>query len=166
MTESPDASRPQRFSFSVAFNVAAQWTSRQCGRASTFALACATIVVWAATGPVFRFSDTWQLVINTGTTIVTFLMVFLIQNSQNRDTSALHIKLDELIRVSQSARNKLLDLEDMTEEELERLKGSFARLAGGSVDRAALQAAADDLAAADAGIQQAKARDEGVTAKS
>jgi low affinity Fe/Cu permease len=92
------------------------------------------IVVWAVTGPAFRFSDTWQLVINTGTTIVTFLMVFLIQNTQNRDSAALHLKLDELIRVSESARNKLLDLEDLTEAELEYLKGSFTQLAGKEPD--------------------------------
>ena len=112
---------------------------QQCGRASTFIVACLAIVVWAATGPIFQFSDTWQLVINTGTTIVTFLMVFLIQNTQNRDMSALHLKLDELIRVSESARNKLPNLEDMTEEELERLKGSFARLAVSSAGNAMLQ---------------------------
>jgi low affinity Fe/Cu permease len=111
------------------FSAAALWTSRQCGRASTFIVACMTIVAWAVTGPVFHYSDTWQLVINTGTTIVTFLMVFLIQNTQNRDMSALHLKLDELIRVNEDARNKLLNLEDLTEEELEKLKGTFARLA-------------------------------------
>jgi low affinity Fe/Cu permease len=113
----------------LSFAAVAMWTSRQCGRASTFILACITIIVWAATGPVFRYSDTWQLVINTGTTIVTFLMVFLIQNTQNRDMSALHLKLDELIRVNEDARNKLLNLEDLTEEELEKLKGTFAQLA-------------------------------------
>ena len=135
-------------SVSAVFGVAAQWTSQQCGRASTFIVACLAIVVWAATGPIFQFSDTWQLVINTGTTVVTFLMVFLIQNTQNRDMSALHLKLDELIRVSESARNKLLNLEDMTEEELERLKGSFARLAVSSAGNAMLQDAAEDLTAA------------------
>lgn len=114
----------------AAFSAIALWSSRQCGRASTFIIACAAIVAWAVTGPIFNYSDTWQLVINTGTTIVTFLMVFLIQNTQNRDMSALHLKLDELIRVNQDARNKLLDLEDMTEEELDRLKGTFSKLAG------------------------------------
>lgn len=88
------------FSFNVAFGKVAQWISIQCGRASTFIIACAAIVAWAVTGPMFHYTDTWQLVINTGTTIVTFLMVFLIQNTQNRDMSALHLKLDELIRVS------------------------------------------------------------------
>jgi low affinity Fe/Cu permease len=90
MSAFPVKSKDRPFSFSAAFNTAAQWTSRQCGRASTFALACLMIVAWAITGPVFKFSDTWQLVINTGTTIVTFLMVFLIQNTQNRDSAALH----------------------------------------------------------------------------
>jgi low affinity Fe/Cu permease len=132
----------------ATFGIAAQWTSRQCGRASSFVLACAAIVVWAVTGPAFGYSDTWQLVINTGTTIVTFLMVFLIQNTQNRDMATLHLKLDELIRVSESARNKLLDLEDMTEDELEYLKGSFTRLAATTPDKVLLQKAADDLAAA------------------
>jgi low affinity Fe/Cu permease len=104
----------------------------------------------------FNYSDTWQLVINTGTTIVTFLMVFLIQNTQNRDSTVLHLKLDELIRVSESARNKLLDLEDLTEEELKRLKGSFAKLAVTGVDGALLQEAAEDLDTASAEIQDAK----------
>jgi low affinity Fe/Cu permease len=127
------------FSITANFNTAALWTSRQCGRASTFAVACLLIVVWAVTGPAFQFSDTWQLVINTGTTIVTFLMVFLIQNTQNRDSAALHLKLDELIRVSESARNKLLDLENLTEAELEHLKGSFTQLAGKEPDNSLLR---------------------------
>jgi low affinity Fe/Cu permease len=142
-------------SISAAFSAAAQWTSQQCGRPSTFILACLVIVVWAVTGPVFDYSDTWQLIINTGTTIVTFLMVFLIQNTQNRDMSALHLKLDELIRVSETARNKLLTLEDMTEEELERLKGSFAQLAGKHGDEL-LREAAGDLEAATEEIEEAK----------
>jgi len=152
----PDAQKDRPFSISAAFSTAAQWTAQQCGRASTFALACVIIVVWAVTGPVFNYSDTWQLIINTGTTIVTFLMVFLIQNTQNRDMVALHLKLDELIRVSESARNKLLDLENLTEEELERLKGSFTRLAGDAPDQALLQDAAEDLDAAGAEIEEAK----------
>jgi low affinity Fe/Cu permease len=115
---------------SAAFSAAALWTSRQCGRASTFAIAVVVIVVWALTGPVFRFSDTWQLVVNTGTTIVTFLMVFLIQNTQNRDMAAVQLKLDELIRVNQVARNRLIDMENLTEEELEELKDAFVKLAG------------------------------------
>ena len=87
------------------------------------------VVVWAVTGPLFGFSDTWQLVINTGTTIVTFLMVFLIQNTQNRDTEALQLKLDELIRATAGARDRLLDLEDLDEDELERMKAGFKDLA-------------------------------------
>lgn len=93
-----------------------------------FAIAAFTIVVWAATGPVFHFSDTWQLVINTGTTIVTFLMVFLIQNTQNRDAKAMHLKLDELIRSHKQARNTMIDLENLSDEELNRLETEFATL--------------------------------------
>ena len=155
MVEKSSASQHRPFSIGAAFNTAAQWTSQQCGRASTFAVACAVIIVWAVTGPVFQYSDTWQLIINTGTTIVTFLMVFLIQNTQNRDSAVLHLKLDELIRVSQSARNKLLDLEGLTEEELNRLKGSFTKLAG-PPDTALLQEAVGDLDAAGEEIRGAK----------
>ncbi len=90
------------------------------------------VVVWAATGPIFHYSDTWQLVINTGTTIVTFLMVFLIQNTQNRESAAVLLKLDELIRASEFARNRLLTLEDLTEDELAELKRGFAKVAQGS----------------------------------
>jgi low affinity Fe/Cu permease len=136
---------------------AALWTSRQCGRASTFIVACVTIIVWAITGPVFHYSDTWQLVINTGTTIVTFLMVFLIQNTQNRDMSALHLKLDELIRVNEDARNKLMNLEDLTEEELEKLKGTFDRLAVSKSAKPEKAAAAiEDLEQAEEDIGEAK----------
>jgi low affinity Fe/Cu permease len=140
------------------FSAAALWASRQCGRASTFMVACAAIVVWAATGPIFHYSDTWQLVINTGTTIVTFLMVFLIQNTQNRDMSALHVKLGELIRVNQDARNKLLDLEDMTEEELDQLKATFSRLAGGKIEPEQIAEAVADLDRAEQDISNAKQR--------
>jgi low affinity Fe/Cu permease len=99
------------------------------GSFSTFALALAVIAVWAVTGPVFGFSDTWQLIINTGTTIVTFLMVFLIQNTQNRDNSALHAKLDELIVHTKGAHNELTTAEDFTEEELRALKAHFKKVA-------------------------------------
>jgi low affinity Fe/Cu permease len=143
---------------SSTFSAIALWASRQCGRASTFIVACAAIVVWAATGPIFAYSDTWQLVINTGTTIVTFLMVFLIQNTQNRDMSALHLKLDELIRVNQDARNKLLDLEDLTEEELDHLKGTFSKLATGTVGADRVADAVADLDRAEVDIQAAKQR--------
>jgi len=114
------------------FNKLAQWTAAHAGRASTFCLALAVIIVWAITGPIFGWSDTWQLIINTGTTIVTFLMVFLIQNTQNRDTEALQLKLDELIRATEGARNRLLQLEDLSEEEMTHMKRSFLRLAQSS----------------------------------
>jgi low affinity Fe/Cu permease len=98
------------------------------GTAWVFLLALATIIVWAISGPLFGFSDTWQLVINTGTTIITFLMVFLIQNTQNRDAKAIHLKLDELIRATGKARTKLVDLEDLSEDELEKLQDEFREL--------------------------------------
>ena len=107
----------------------AQWVSHATGRPIAFFLAVAIILVWAITGPVFGFSDTWQLVINTGTTIVTFLMVFVIQNTQNRDTAAMHIKIDELIRVTQKARNVLLDLEEVDDKTLEALREDYEKLA-------------------------------------
>ena len=103
--------------------------ARFTGRPVTFLLACLTIVVWAITGPLFGFSDTWQLVINTGTTIVTFLMVFLIQNSQNRDTEAIQIKLDELIRATKGAQNAMMALEDIDEGELTEFRERYRRLA-------------------------------------
>ena len=99
------------------------------GRPAAFALALSVIIVWGVSGPLFKWSDTWQLVINTGTTVVTFLMVFLIQNTQNRDTEAIQLKLDELIRANAQARNRMLDLEDLGEDELERVKASFKELA-------------------------------------
>ncbi|WP_437531903.1 low affinity iron permease family protein [Sorangium sp. So ce726] len=107
----------------------AKQTSYLCGRPKVFVLAVAVIVVWAVTGPVFHFSDTWQLVINTGTTIVTFLMVFLIQNTQTRDTEAMQIKLDELIRATHGARNALLDLEELEEGALDQFRKRYQALA-------------------------------------
>jgi low affinity Fe/Cu permease len=106
----------------------ARWTERRVGSPVTFGLALVIVLLWGISGPFFGWSDTWQLVINTGTTIVTFLMVFLIQSTQTRDTQALHLKLDELIRVNRSARNSLLDLEEMSEEEIEQVKKTFQRL--------------------------------------
>lgn len=103
--------------------------ARFCGRPVVFTLAVAAIAVWIVTGPIFGFSDTWQLVINTGTTIITFLMVFLIQNTQNRDTQAIQIKLDELIRATNGAHNALLDLEELNDRELEVFRQRYERLA-------------------------------------
>ena len=107
------------------FSQAAHWTGRQCGRASVFMAAVVLIIAWAVTGPFFHYSDTWQLIINTSTTIVTFLMVFLLQNTQNRDTAAIQLKLDELIRANQNARNMMLCLEDLSEDELRKVKATF-----------------------------------------
>ena len=106
----------------------AKSVSRVCGRPQTFALATGVILVWIVTGPIFGFSDTWQLVINTGTTIVTFLMVFLIQNTQNRDTQAIQIKLDELIRATTGAHNALLDLEELQDTNLEQFRKRYETL--------------------------------------
>jgi low affinity Fe/Cu permease len=103
--------------------------ARTTGQPVTFATACLLIVVWAVTGPLFHWSDTWQLVVNTGTTVVTFLMVFLIQSTQNRDAEAMHIKLDELLRVTVGAHNVLLDLEELEEGDLEKLRAAYCRLA-------------------------------------
>jgi low affinity Fe/Cu permease len=107
----------------------ARWAAHAAGHSGTFGLALLIIVIWAITGPLFGFSDTWQLVINTSTTIVTFLMVFLIQNTQNRDTIALQLKIDELIRALEGAHNVLLDLEELTEEELEEIRKRYTELA-------------------------------------
>ncbi len=107
----------------------AKWTARATGRPAAFALAAGIVLVWGLTGPLFGFSDTWQLVINTGTTIVTFLMVFLIQNTQNRDTEALQVKLDELIRVTEGAHLVLLDLEELDDRQLDRVRATYERLA-------------------------------------
>ena len=104
------------------------------GRPAAFGLALGTIVAWLTSGPVFGFSDTWQLIINTGTTVVTFLMVFLIQNTQNRDTAAIHVKLDELIRVTRG-HNALMDLEELDERELESFREKYERMAAKARER-------------------------------
>ena len=111
------------------FSDFAKATSRATGHPKSFILAVGVILIWIVTGPYFHFSDTWQLVINTGTTIVTFLMVFLIQNTQNRDSHAMQLKLDELIRSIEGAHNSLLDIEELTEEELLEIKKRYTRLA-------------------------------------
>jgi len=142
------------------FSRAAHWAAQQCGRATVFMLAVALIIVWAATGPLFDYSDTWQLIINTSTTIITFLMVFLIQNTQNRDTTAIQLKLDELIRANQKARNLMLCLEDLSEEDLEKVKQSFAVLAPskGVVER--VQEAAEKLEEGGENLERAASRTE------
>ncbi|HVZ07946.1 low affinity iron permease family protein [Rhodopila sp.] len=113
---------------STLFSRAAHWFAEMCGRPVAFMIALLAIVIWATTGPMFHYSDTWQLIINTGTTIVTFLMVFVIQNTQNRDTAAIQLKLDELIHSSSDARDRMMCLEDLTEEELKRLKETFVQI--------------------------------------
>ena len=118
-----------RMNLSENYAAFTKTASRFAGRSITFSLAVLIIAVWLITGPLFAFSDTWQLVINTGTTIVTFLLVFLIQNTQNRDTEAIQIKLDELIRATQGAHNALLDLEELDQETLATFKARYERLA-------------------------------------
>jgi low affinity Fe/Cu permease len=123
------AERPKEArDFSKLFGDIANRTSQAAGKALTFLVAAGVVVVWAITGPLFQFSDTWQLVINTGTTIVTFLMVFLIQNSQNRDSAAIQVKLDELIRVS-TAHNSFVGIEHLTDDELEEIRTKCERRA-------------------------------------
>jgi low affinity Fe/Cu permease len=117
---------PKKYSWFTHF---AKHTATLSGKPSTFMLAVIIILGWAITGPLFHYSDTWQLVINTGTTIITFLMVFLIQNTQNRDTEALQIKLDELIRAQEAANNALLDLEELDDAELDRIRATYLLLA-------------------------------------
>jgi low affinity Fe/Cu permease len=111
------------------FSQLAKIAARQCGRPRSFSLALLVVLLWSVSGPLFGFSDTWQLVINTGTTIITFLMVFLIQNTQNRDTEAIQIKLDELIRATQGAHNALLDLEELDEAKLDLFRIKYQAMA-------------------------------------
>lgn len=120
---------PTPYKTNELFRRIASRTSHGVGSPWAFILAVGIVLTWGLTGPIFHFSDTWQLVINTGTTIVTFLMVFLIQNTQNRDSHALHLKLDELIRATSNARNQLLEAEELTDEELEELHAEFKQLA-------------------------------------
>jgi low affinity Fe/Cu permease len=120
------ASAPSKRSWFTRF---ANGASRATGKPVTFVLALVIVAVWAVTGPMFGFSDTWQLIINTGTTIVTFLMVFLIQNTQNRDSEAMHVKMDELIRALEGAHNALLDLEELDDRTLDTIRGRYRKLA-------------------------------------
>ena len=128
------------------FRKFANRTSELVGTSWAFIMAATIIIVWAVTGPLFGFSDTWQLVINTGTTIITFLMVFLIQNTQNRDAKALHLKLDELIKATKGARNRMLDLDKLSDEQLKELEEDYKRICerdhGG--DTGALKAIRDE----------------------
>ena len=127
----PTLMRKQKPQQGLFYKLARQ-TSEAVGSPFASITAVATVIIWAVTGPIFKFSDTWQLVINTGTTIVTFLMVFLIQNSQNRDAKAVQIKLDELIRSIDSARNQIIDVENSSEKELQELQQDFSKLGGRS----------------------------------
>jgi low affinity Fe/Cu permease len=130
-TKEPKEHKQERDFFCIvsdAFRVFARRSSVILGSAWAFTGALLVITVWLVTGPTFHFSDTWQLIINTATTIITFLMVFLIQNTQNRDAKAVHLKLDETIRALKGARNQLVDLEDLSDEELEKLEEQFQRL--------------------------------------
>jgi low affinity Fe/Cu permease len=148
MTTAP---KPQASSFSARFAQFARNTARSTGHPYAFVAAALVIVVWAITGPIFGFSDTWQLVINTGTTIITFLMVFLIQNTQNRDAQAMQVKLDELIRAVEGAHNAMLNLEERDDTELEEARKRYAEL--GARARAAVQNGELDTRAIELGAE-------------
>ncbi|MGH8171922.1 MAG: low affinity iron permease family protein [Rhodanobacteraceae bacterium] len=139
---------------SSLFTRFANGASRATGKPLTFVLALLVIIVWGVTGPIFGFSDTWQLIINTGTTIVTFLMVFLIQNTQNRDSEAMHVKMDELIRSMSGAHNALLDLEELDEKTLDTIRARYRKLAAKAredLENGKLDIGSDDVDAEDAG---------------
>ncbi len=143
MSESPPASC-QNPSKADLFTRFAQWCAKASGSPMAFGCSVLIILLWAFTGPLFAFSDTWQLVINTGTTIITFLMVFVIQNTQNRDTTALHLKIDELLRATDGAHNVLMDLENLSAKELNEVHEHYSRLA--EVARKRLRKGGDDTA--------------------
>jgi low affinity Fe/Cu permease len=140
--------RKQRRHIGDRFEALSEAVTRWTGSTAAFASAIGVIVTWGVLGPLFGFSDTWQLVINTGTTIITFLMVFLIQNTQNRDTEAIQVKLDELIRATQGAHNALLDLEELADENLDAFRSKYQKLAGAA--RAELDRGLDDTGTPDA----------------
>ena len=129
-------------------------SARTAGRSATFTIACTSILAWIATGPLFNYSDTWQLAINTATTIITFLMVFLIQHTQNIDSQAVQIKLDELIRATKGAHNALLDLEEMTEKQLDEIRMKYEFLA--KVAKRKPRTEEDDLGSPDVGLQDSE----------
>ena len=146
-------------SIKALFSHAAQFTSRSLGGPLATAFALGTIVLWAVTGPYFHFSDSWQLVLNTGTSIVTFLMVFLIQNTQNRENAAVQMKLDELIRVTEDARNQLVQAETLTDEEIEAIREGFLTVAReGGTGKIALEQARASLQEAERDIDDAQDR--------
>ncbi|MEO7063526.1 MAG: low affinity iron permease family protein [Dokdonella sp.] len=132
---------------STAFKRFASGASRATGKPITFVLAALIVIVWAFSGPLFGYSDTWQLVINTGTTIITFLMVFLIQNTQNRDSEAMHVKMDEVIRALEGAHNGLLDLEELDDEKLDKIRQRYQKLAKKA--RAEVEAGGADIGCGD-----------------
>jgi len=142
MPNKPDPMGLRRTGFFARFS---RKIANATGHPVVFAGAVAVIILWAASGPVFHFSDTWQLVVNTSTTVITFLMVFLIQSTQNRDTHALQIKLDELIRVTQGAHNALMELEELTDTELELIRSRYLELAKRGRDK--LRSEVDDVGA-------------------
>src|ERR1044072_755140 len=132
--------KKQKSRLSALFQKMSNKVTKATGSPYAFLIALTLVIVWAITGPIFGFSDTWQLVINTGTTIITFLMVFIIQSSQNRDTAALQVKVDELIRAIEGARNELLDLEELDEAELTKMRDHYELLAREARDRRGTQA--------------------------
>jgi low affinity Fe/Cu permease len=127
-------------------------SARVAGRSAAFTIACSSVVAWIMTGPLFHYSDTWQLAINTATTIITFLMVFLIQHTQNIESQAVQIKLDELIRATKGAHNALLDLEEMTEKQLDAIRGKYESLAKAAKFKPRTEE--DDLGSPDVGLQE------------
>jgi len=143
--------KSNRTTLNTAFAAAARHIASASGRPGAFMLATGCIALWALTGPWFDYSDTWQLVINTGTTVVTFLMVFLIQNTQNRDSEALQLKLDELIRAIKGANNAMIDLESLDQEQLDRIRETYTALAEKA--RAGHQAGKDDTTVIDAQLR-------------